>query len=349
MRKIFFAILIMITGAAMFASAATASDGEWKLVMDKNGIKAYSRPVEGSGIFEFRAVAVVDAPLEVVGEMLRDVPSTSEWLPYCDKSQMAEMKDRNHFTTYLSLDVPWPLKNRDLVLKTSTEYDLEHGRAVTDLINTTLASYPEKDTHIRMPCLTGQYVFEFVTRERTGIVHTYRADLAGSVPEWMANFATKYNMYNTFQNMKEMFKKEKYIELGAKSPDRKVVEDALANKENVKQVMISRLTQFINDAEFLEMLTADKGIDEVLFTDNGKTSEILLYGWGSDDSKKDAIRGILKAYLASVTQDESLINNIIGDAELLDVILNAPGDGGTPSKVIIENHLKKGDMLAQQN
>ena len=61
---LFLAVVFPLTAPLCLAGTQY---GEWELVMDKNGIKAYSRKVEGSGIFEFRAVAVVDAPIEVVG------------------------------------------------------------------------------------------------------------------------------------------------------------------------------------------------------------------------------------------------------------------------------------------
>lgn len=343
MKRKFISAIALIAGVMLFVSpAAASSDDGWELVMDKNGIKAYSRPVKGSGIFEFRAVAVVDAPLEVVGEMLRDVPATSQWLPHCDNSYMVEMQDRNHFTTYISLDIPWPVKDRDLVLATSTEYDLEHGRAVTDLKNAIVASCPVKDDHIRMPTLTGQYVFEFVTRERTGIVHTYRADLAGNIPDFMINWATKYNIYKTFMGMKEMFKKKKYIEAGRRSPDKNIIVNIMEDKTHLKEIMVARLREFIKDTGFIDMILMDKNIDDVLVSDNGRTSETILYGWGSDKSKKKAISGILEAYLSTRTKDDELIKKILADQSLTNLILSGSGANGETSIQIIESWLNLG-------
>ncbi|MBI9076729.1 MAG: START domain-containing protein [Desulfatibacillum sp.] len=344
-------VLLFLAVVLSFAappSMAETQYGEWELVMDKNGIKAYSRKVEGSGIFEFRAVAVVDAPIEVVGETLRDVPACAEWLPYCNESRLLEMKDRNHFSTYVSLDLPWPLKDRDLTLGTETEYDLVHGRAVTDLYNTDIASCPITDSHIRMPCLKGQYVFEFITRERTGIIQTYRADLAGKVPDWMANIATKYNMYDTFMNLKEMFKKEKYIELAKKSPDLEICLDILANKNRVKEILVARLKEFINDEGFIAMILADRDIDRILLSDNGKTSETILYGWGSDESKKSAIKGILRAYLSARGQDEKTIKTVLKDETLVETILYGPKPSCPSSGRILETYLKEASVMASK-
>ena len=256
------------------------------------------------------------------------------------------MKDRNHFSTYVSFDLPWPLKDRDLTLGTDTEYDLVHGRAVTNLYNTHVFSCPENDEHIRMPSLKGQYVFEFITREKTGIIQTYRADLAGSVPDWMANIATKYMMYDTFVNLKEMFKKEKYIEAGKQSPDQEVCLNILENKKRVKEILVARLREFIRDDAFIEMILGDQDIDQVLLSDNGKTSETILYGWGSEESKKTAIKGILNAYLTAQGQDEKTIKTVLKNNALVETILHGPKPSAPSSQRIMETYFKKSNVMA---
>ena len=351
MKKIccLFLLLICCPALTAFPAATNMCDtGGWELVMDKNGIKAYSRKVENSGIFEFRAVMVADAPAEVVAEMLRDVSSDSQWLPYCKEAYVLEKEGLNDFTTYFAFDLPWPVTDRDMVMKTATAYDYDHARAVTNLFRSEVASCPPKADYIRVPEMTGQYVFEFVTRERTGIVHTYRIDLAGSLPEWMANYSSQYNIYNTFMNMKEMFKKEKYIELGKTSPDRALCDSYFADKQQVKKVLVARLREFIRDSDFVDMIRDSPVIDDVLREDNGEISETLLYGWGSEESKRKAIRVVLKAFLSGSTRDEKLIKTILHDDNLAGIILCGPYPGGKTSRRIIEDYLKTGGSTAGQ-
>ncbi len=324
-------------------AASGEAEGDWELVMNKNGIKAYSRKISGSGIFEFRAVMVVDSPVEVIGEVLRDVPADTLWLPYCDEARMLMKKDRNNFTLYLSFDLPWPVNDRDLVMESVTEYDLEHGRAISNLFSTEINTCPENDDHIRMIDMTGQYVFEFVTRQRTGIIHTYRADIRGSIPEWMANYATRNNIYNTFMNLKDMFKKEKYIEMAKTSPDRDLTERLLADKQRVKNVLEARLREFIRDGDFVDMMMKEsRNVDAVLDADNGRISETLLYGWGSVESKKKAIRVVLELYLGGLTRDQELTRAVLDDDNLVNTILHGPGAGEKTSRQIIMTYLETG-------
>ncbi len=343
MKKLF--CLVLMTCCLTLTTNRSIADecgSDWEMVMNKNGIKAYSRKVAGSGIFEFRAVMVVDARAEVVAEALRDTPAMTEWLPDCDKAFVVTLKDRNHFSTYFSIDLPWPVKDRDVVINTVTKYDLAHARAVTDFITFEEVAYPPRESHIRMPYIKGQYVFEYVTREKTGIVQTYRADIGGSIPEWMTNFATKYNIYNTFMNMKDMFKKEKYIEQAKTSPDREICENFQTNREETKSVLVARLREFIQDTDFIDMIRESRAIDDVLDDGNGRISETLLYGWGSDESKKKAIRFLLKSYLSGRTCNKKVMDTALDDDKLIDTILQGPGPEETPSRQKIEAYLKTG-------
>lgn len=349
MKKMFYLALLMLCLMPYTNCLADQRCSDWEMVMNKNGIMAYSRKVSGSGIFEFRAVMVVDARAEVVAEALRDIPAMTEWLPDCDNAFVINKSNRNDFSTYFSLDLPWPVKDRDVVMYTTTKYDLDHARAVTDFITFEEAAPPPRKSHIRMPYLKGQYVFEYVTREKTGIVQTYRADIGGSIPEWMANFVTKYNIYKTFMNMKELFKKEKYIKLAKTSPDREICESFQTNREETKNLLLARLREFIHDTDFLDMIRDSRALDDLLDTGNGQISETLLYGWGSDESKEKAIRFVLKSYLSGRTCDNQLMETALDDDDLIRTILKGPGPTEKPSRQIIEAYLQTGPNVASNH
>lgn len=63
-------VLCLFIGPMKFPPAAA---DEWKQVLEKDGIKVYTKRVPGIDIDEFRGPAVTSAPIEAVGELLRDV------------------------------------------------------------------------------------------------------------------------------------------------------------------------------------------------------------------------------------------------------------------------------------
>jgi hypothetical protein len=85
-RKFILAVVALL--AAMFPSPAWAADQEWSLDKDKDGIEVYTRPVEGSGIKEFKGVADVDADIENILSLLRDSDRFKTWFPNTSESKL---------------------------------------------------------------------------------------------------------------------------------------------------------------------------------------------------------------------------------------------------------------------
>lgn len=326
MSKARWSVACLLAVLFIFAQPVFAEDG-WKLVMDKDGIKAYMREVPGSPIKEIRAVATMDATLENIGELLRDTPASTEWLPYCEEAKLLKMYHRNKLDLYYLLSPPWPVKDRDLVINSDTTYDLDAGRAIVNLTATTVPGMDATDDAIRIKDFSGQYVFEYIDRNRTGVIYTYRVDLAGSIPVFVMNLMGKYTLYDTIRNIRKMVQQEKYIELAKKSPDREVCESILGDKEKVRKVFRTRLNEFIGDKTFVDELAQDDDMIACFFSSKSGLAEILLYGWGSDESKKEAISALLTRWLPKKVGDNpKLVKKMANDEELVDAILSGNGN-----------------------
>jgi len=309
--------------------ARAEEPGPWKMVMDKNGIKAYQRSIPGTNIHEIRAVTVVEAQLETVGEVLRDVPANEEWLPWCEVARVITMRDRNDMDVYVVLDLPWPVSNRDMVLCSKATYDIPHARAIVDLKTITHPRKPVVKGTVRITDFSGVYVIEYVSRNRTGLIYTYRVDLGGRIPVRILNFLGKYTLYDTFMGLKEMARKKKYIQAGLTSQDRELCEGILADADAVHRIFRNRLLEFVGDKEFIEKVAADQDILEAFFADEqGCMAEILLYGWGSVDSKKKAIRALLREHLKKQVDDPDKIESIVKDDAVVEAILKGTGSAG---------------------
>ena len=63
------------------APAAHAGESPWSLVRERDGIAVYTRPVEGSGIREFKGSALVTASVERIRALLRDADHFKDWFP----------------------------------------------------------------------------------------------------------------------------------------------------------------------------------------------------------------------------------------------------------------------------
>ncbi|MDI6798322.1 MAG: START domain-containing protein, partial [Desulfatibacillaceae bacterium] len=323
MKRALFLILALVF--FLPAPAALSYDEGWTLVMDRDGIKAYMREVEGSPIKEIRAVTTIAATLENIGEVLRDVPANVEWQAYCTESELMKMHHRNKLDLYIALGLPWPVTDREILVRTETHYDLDAGRAIVGISTFDDPKCQPRDGRVRVTDLSGTYVFEYLDRYKTGIIYTYRIDMAGRIPVWLINFMGKYTLYDTFKNLRKMVAKPKYIEAGLNSVDREICESILNDDEKVRTVFRTRLNEFICDQEFIAELVNDDDMLVRFFNPEDGLAEVLLFGWGSVDSKREAIRQILGAYLPKKLDDQNLARSMANDENLVEAILRCQG------------------------
>ena len=82
MIRYVFAVMLGVLFCSLPALGAPPGPG-WELAKQGEGIEVYTRPVEGMDAKEFLGVADVDAPVDVVLEVFRDVPSFPGWYGFC--------------------------------------------------------------------------------------------------------------------------------------------------------------------------------------------------------------------------------------------------------------------------
>lgn len=310
-----------ICALLLIFSGNLQASNSWKLEMDKNGIKSYSRSLEGSNILEFRAVTVIDAPIETVGEVVRDMASYPLWVPYCSRGDVLHEIDRNNRTVYVYLDLPWPVADRDIVPEARTTYDLQRGRAIAEITDTRYPACPPHKDVVRLPEFRGEYVFEYITRNKTGVIYTYRADVGGSIPVSLSNMFSKMNMYKTFRNLKKMVGLPRFREMGEKSLDKEIIRGIMDDPDKLTVIMIERLREFVKHESFIQMLASSPGLYELMTENGGRISQQLLYGWGSTESKKEAVKGVLKAYLTRRNADKKAVAAAVNNEALVTAIL----------------------------
>ena len=322
MKQFSYTFSILIIMVFTLNSLALAGS-DWSLEIKKNNIDAYSRTVEGTDILEIRAITVVEAKMEVIAEVLRDIPANVEWRPKCVECRLLERHDRNSMTTYTRIDLPWPVSDRDVVIKADTSINLNTGRAVVSLGSVEHHKAPEMDGNVRIKEFFSQYYLEYINREQTGIIFTTRVNPAGRIPTFLANMFNKRFAYEEMIGLINMVKKQKYIEAGKRSEDRHTIENLLQSEEKVRRIFKARLDSFIKDKQFVELLANDEKVISVFGHGSGEIEKLILYGMGLRESKKKAINKLLKVHLKNNSDyKDEMINEIASDDLLVTAILD---------------------------
>jgi hypothetical protein len=184
---------------------------EWREVKHSNGVRVFTRPSEGSPLDEFKGVTIIDAPLEVIVEVIRDVPAQPEWMADCIEARVVKQFGENDYLVYSMNSAPWPVSNRDVIVRSKGTANMEKG--TVSIIFTALkdSPVPIRAGVVRITDLLGQWHLKKISSSKTEVIFIIKANPAGNIPASIANMSSREIPYRTLLNLKKMAKKEKYI------------------------------------------------------------------------------------------------------------------------------------------
>jgi len=332
-RRFVPAALIIVVSLPAIASA------QWKLVKDRDGIRSYARSVPGTKILELKAITVIDAKMEVIGEVLRDVPSNPEWMANCGAARIVNLLSRKEMIVHTTLDFPAPVADRDLVVRSVADYVLDRARGVITLTSVTDPAAPPVNGVVRMSDFSGRYVLEYISRDRTGVIYSYRADPGGNIPAFLVNMFSRDGLYQTLTGLKRMAKRQKYVDAALCSPDRALFEGTLKNREKVRNILRNRLLERIRDRETVEYVVRDDDIFRLFVEGGGDITAKIFLSWGSYPSIRDSVRDILRLHLKKYTSDQKAIEAVANDEAVIASIVRGRKKGEPPVMETVKRKL----------
>lgn len=199
-------LLIIIISLAPSINAA-----DWELVKNRNEISVYVKIDEDSKMTGFQAISNINAPIELLHEILMDIPSYTKWFGKCKSIQILENYSDNHFLVYYIVSVPWPVTDRDLVAEVNFTIDPEkHFETVTVKGISKKEFILKNNKYIRMVYFSGKCTLTRIDKNTTRVIYTVLADIGGNIPIKISNVFLKNQPYNIIKGLKEMCKNKKY-------------------------------------------------------------------------------------------------------------------------------------------
>lgn len=196
----------------MAAFTQDPGDG-WKLAKHGDGIQVYTRPAKDSDNDEFLGVTDVEAPIKVILEVFKDIPSFPQWFGFCRDIKLYESISETHEIIYFILATPWPVKDRDMLIDVA--FDIREGEGETIISMNAIKDelIPIQDEYVRMTKLIGNATLTRIDENTTHVTYTVNSDPAGYIPAAISNMLSKNQPYDTLKGLKMMVKNDKYHEL----------------------------------------------------------------------------------------------------------------------------------------
>ncbi len=184
-------VLTIAVIAAPLFTAISAAEPSWEKLKEEQGITVYGRPVAGSDLKEFRAEALIDATMEVVNNVLCDVPTLKDWMPNTLSAELLYLRGFEYAVMYQEMQSPWPVANRDFL------YEIFITRTPDSIIREVRAidhgkypRYAPRRGIVRVTSMEGGW--RLLRRGKsTFAVYHMKSNPGGSLPAWVANGASR--------------------------------------------------------------------------------------------------------------------------------------------------------------
>jgi hypothetical protein len=187
--------------------AISVAGGEWKLIVDKDGITLFAREVSGHSEMQFKGVCIINRPLESVGSVLSDTASYPKWFFKCIEAKkiITENSSELHFLLYVAIDTPWPFTDRDVLYKTEVSLDFASGKVVISSIALKRPFIPLRRRYVRITDSEQQWILERISVHRTRITFMNRTNAAGPLANFISNPGIRDTTIHSLKNLKKMF------------------------------------------------------------------------------------------------------------------------------------------------
>lgn len=183
--------------------------GDWELKMNKDGITVYTKNLENSPYKAIKTVCTINATMSRLTAVLLDIENSADWVYSTKKCSVLKVSSPTDLTYYSEIAVPWPVSNRDFIIRLKVSQD-EKTKAVTVLGENKPTYLPENKNIVRIQRSFSKWV---ITPQPNGLLrieYLLEVDPGGTIPAWLINmFATK-GPFETFKNLRQQVKKPRY-------------------------------------------------------------------------------------------------------------------------------------------
>lgn len=218
--------LVICSGVAGSAVAVADDVQPWKLIDEHGGLKVYRRDIPGTNLYEFRGVALVEARVPKIVALLGDAKKLPHWVYGCLKGELLEKNfddldlaadPSDHYEiVYGENWAPWPLQNRDYILKSSVRFvPATSHQALSVRVtsqNMDYASRPITEGLTRLPLM--RIVINLVpvgdNLDLTEIDFRIVMDPGGIIPDAIINLVSRELPRSSLEALGDLVKTEDY-------------------------------------------------------------------------------------------------------------------------------------------
>lgn len=181
----------------------------WKLQINKEGIKVYTSLSEQSPFKAVRTIGNVQTSMSQLALVLMDVSNTEEWVYGAKNPKLITQFTPTDLVYYAEASLPWPMSNRDFIIRITMTQD-----PVTKIVTMTtqnLPKYiPEKKGTVRIQRSFGLWKLTPLKQGMVQVEYTLQVDPGGFLPAWLVNLFASNGPFQSLKGLRDEVKLPKY-------------------------------------------------------------------------------------------------------------------------------------------
>ena len=175
-----FCLLVFL--ASPFIQAA--GESAWKEVVVDQGVTVWSRDRSGRVLPELRARGQMNGEIFHAMAVILDNERSCEWVPNCTESQEIKRLDARTTWVYSVTDSPWPVSDRDTVVKVVAE-EIELDQQYRVVMQAQPDLLPLVEGRVRIPYSKIYFLLKRAGANTIQIEYGLDVDPGGVLPKWM--------------------------------------------------------------------------------------------------------------------------------------------------------------------
>ncbi len=210
------AILLTCFIWSIFSAAPSLATG-WQLEKSEQGVVVYSQPMAGSRLLRVKAEIIINTSIHPLLAAFQDIANFPDWHHQTSNAVMLESISQIERFTYQNLNMPFPLKNRNLIIHSKLSRT-QQGFMMTSVAkpkfcqmsasNVCKKIRDSQNTMITTANI-GQHFIQ-LKNGRTKLVWTQFVDPAANAPAYLINRALVDLPFKTLNKLRALIESGKY-------------------------------------------------------------------------------------------------------------------------------------------
>lgn len=183
-------VALWLAAAAPWGALADSSLSGWKVERREQGITVSKRERAGDALAAFRGEGRVKAHVLQVLAVILDTREIERWAYGITDAKLVKHIDDRTEIVYLYSDTPWPVRDRDMVVRRSVSV-IEPGTEFGVTIRCEPTAAPVRSGVIRVQDCDSRFRIRKLDAETTEVVYEMSLDPEGALPHWASAWVAR--------------------------------------------------------------------------------------------------------------------------------------------------------------